>query len=740
MAGYHARRIRPREQAAGMERIGGPRAWTSRMIEPRGIDDPEQVGTFRVIGRLGAGGFGTVYVAESRERPDELVALKIMQSSLAGDRDFRDRFAKEIRAIERVYSPYVPRLEGYDVGNRALWLATGLVRGPSLDQVVRRSGPLPERTVWSLALGIARGLCDIHDAKLVHRDLKPGNVLLVADGPRIIDFGLAHLTEADHQTASGLPMCSPDYAPPEQRRSLRDARKPGDVFTLGGTLLFAATAHAPYGTGRDPLTAPPNLADLPDSLYDVVAQCLCKAEEARPGLDVLIAEFEHRAATTAGGNGLPIPSVLTAEVTNVIDAWQRELDEVSRAAGAVQTVAGPWDEPGGGPAWLPSPGARLTAPLTDAHAQTDAFPRNQYDGRITVPHPSPGRSRHAGGWGTERRWKVRLGDWVRAPVAVTRETAVAASLDGVVACFAARSGYVLGTANLGVPVRAAVLPPGATPTSWAYAGGADGVLYAIDLASGEYWSLLSANGAIEGPPVAAGDCVYILSADGCVYEVDARRPGEPALVFQLGSPALGALTVTNGTIVVASTEGCLYAVDPAERTVRWRRPTGGLVFGAPAAAAGWLYIAGTDGRLWSVSLDGSQHATLDLGVPVHAAAVHDRGRLYVGGSDGKVRAFDISGAYAGEPALLWTSREIDGEVSGIAAGGGMVVTTAGRTLTALDGASGQPRAWYTAETLITSAPVIANDLIYVASLDGTVSCLSIAALPPTGGSNSLLKS
>lgn len=524
MAGYHARRIRPREQAAGMERIGGPRAWTSRMIEPRGIDDPEQVGTFRVIGRLGAGGFGTVYVAESRERPDELVALKIMQSSLAGDRDFRDRFAKEIRAIERVYSPYVPRLEGYDVGNRALWLATGLVRGPSLDQVVRRSGPLPERTVWSLALGIARGLCDIHDAKLVHRDLKPGNVLLVADGPRIIDFGLAHLTEADHQTALGLPMCSPDYAPPEQRRSLRDARKPGDVFTLGGTLLFAATAHAPYGTGRDPLTAPPNLADLPDSLYDVVAQCLCKAEEARPGLDVLIAEFEHRAATTAGGNGLPIPSVLTAEVTNVIDAWQRELDEVSRTAGAVQTVAGPWDEPGGGPAWLPSPGARLTAPLTDAHAQTDAFPRNQYDGRITVPHPSPGRSRHAGGWGTERRWKVRLGDWVRAPVAVTRETAVAASLDGVVACFAARSGYVLGTANLGVPVRAAVLPPGATPTSWAYAGGADGVLYAIDLASGEYWSLLSANGAIEGPPVAAGDCVYILSADGCVYEVDARLP------------------------------------------------------------------------------------------------------------------------------------------------------------------------------------------------------------------------
>src|ERR1700689_4301566 len=208
------------------------------MIRPRLSSDPDRIGEFRVIGRLGAGGFGTVYVARRQDRPGELVAVKVMQSRLAGNPAFRSRFSKEILAIKRVSSRYVPHLESHGIQDEALWLATQLVHGPSLDQVVQHSGKLPERTVRRLGLGIALGLRDIHKAKAVHRDLKPGNVLLIADGPRIIDFGLAHLTDAEHQTAAGLPMFSPDYAPPEQRERLLDAVKPADVFTFGGTLLF----------------------------------------------------------------------------------------------------------------------------------------------------------------------------------------------------------------------------------------------------------------------------------------------------------------------------------------------------------------------------------------------------------------------------------------------------------------------------------------------------------------------
>jgi len=707
------------------------------MIEPRRRNDPEQVGNFRVIGRLGAGGFGKVYVAGGLGRAGELVAVKVMQSELAGDPAFRARFAREIRAIERVRSDFVPRLKGHGADDEALWLATELVPGPSLHQVVRRSGPLPERTVWCLALGIATALNDIHGAGLVHRDLKPGNVLLVPDRPRIIDFGLAHLTGADHQTASGLPMCSPEYAPPEQRRSLAEARNPPtDVFTLGGTLLFAATGHPPYGRGRDPATAPPNLADLPGSLYDVIAQCLCDAEDARPILADLVAYFQQRAGAAAGGDGLAFASVLTARITEEINAWQRDLDEVVRLAAAGRT-AGPRGD-ARGPGW-PAPGGGSTSPLTDAVALTEMFGRNRDGGRITMPEPALARSRPASGQGAEVQWRRGLGDWLRAPVAVVRDRVVAASLSGVVACFAARSGNLLGHANLGVPVRWPVLPPEATSTSWAYAGGADGVLYAIDLASGHHWALLYASSAIEGPPVTVADHIYALSADGCVWEIDARASSEPALLCHLGGPALGTLTVADGTIIAASAEGCVYAIDPADRTIRWRRPTGGLVFGAPGVGAGWLYLAGTDGRLWSVRIDGSQHATLDMGVPVHAAVVHDEGRLYVGGADGRVRAFNVSGGFAAEPALLWTSPEIGGEVSGIAAQGGTVVATAGRTLTVLDRASGNRRAWSSAGTSITAAPVIAENLIYTASLDGTVACLSVPPSPAAGSSNSLLK-
>jgi|ERR1035441_1892815 outer membrane protein assembly factor BamB len=695
------------------------------MITPRRKNDPDQFGAFRVIGRLGKGGFGNVYVAGRRGWTGELVAVKVMHSRLAGNADFRFRFAQEIQAIERVNSEYIPGLKGHDADDEAVWLATELVRGPSLQQVVERSGPLPEWTIWRLALGMARALCDIHGAGLVHRDLKPGNVLLVREGPRIIDFGLAHLTEADHQTASGLPLCSPAYAPPEQRRRLRDADKAADIFTLGGTLLFAATGHAPYGGEWDPLPAAPNLAGLPNALGDVISHCLYHDERARPSLAELVAYFAFQADTAAGHDEPAFASVLTAGITKVIGTWHRELDEVTRSAGAGPAGAGPWDEPG--PARLPTPGMRPTAPYPDAPARTVMFPRDRDDGRITLPEPAVGASQPFGGQRDDLRWKVQLGDWVRAPVTVTRDMAVAASLGGVVTCFDVRSGNVLGQANLGAPVRSAVLLPGGPHAGRAYAGADDGVVYQIDLASGRYRPLLYATGAIEGPPVAVGGRIYALSADGCVYEADAHTSGEAAVLCDLGVPALGTLTVADGTVIAASAEGCVYAIDTAERAVRWHLPTSGLIFGAPAAVAGWLYIAGTDGQLWSARIDDRRRRTmLDIGAPVHTAPVHDRGRLYVGGGDGKVRAFDISGTCAAKPALLWTRGVIGGEVSGIAALGGTVVAAAGRTLTALDGASGEPRASSSPGTLMTAAPVLNEDLVYVAGLDGTVSCLSMA--------------
>ena len=692
------------------------------MVELRARNDPDRIGRFSIIGRLGSGGFGTVYVAAERDRADELVAVKVMQPSVARDRAFRARFEKEIDAVHKVTSDYVPKLIDHGRDGDELWLATQLVRGPSLQDVVDLSGPLPEPTVRLLGLCIAVALRDIHGAGLAHRDLKPGNVLLVRDGPRIIDFGLAHLTDAGHQTASGMPMCSPGYAPPEQREHLWNAGPPADIFSFGGTLLFAAAGHSPYDPLHVPSSSPPDLRDLPDSLYDIVAECLRTEPGIRPGVKKLAESFERATGSSASAAHLAFPSALTDKMLNAIDAWQRNLDHVLRLGAAGPGASGSWAAAPDGAAPAPPHGMRSTAVLTDARVQTNIFDKDR--GTPTIPMPAPRAAPAAEGQGVRHEWTKSLPDWIRGPATATNDMAVVASLGGLVAGFAARNGNDVGKVSLGVPVRSPVLPPGTLGTGLAYASGTDGGVYAIDLRAGQHWPLLRADTGIVGSPIAAGNHLYALTADGCVWEIEPLGGRDPEPVCQLRVPAVGALTVADGLLVAATADGNVYVIPPNTGKSRWLLRTGGLVFGAPAVAAGWLYIAGTDGRLWSARLHGTERVVLDIGVPVHAAPVHHRGRLYVGGSDGKVRVLDVSGEAAGAPTELWTIPGLGGEVSGIAAHGETVVATAGRSLTVLDGTGRQRVAWSQA-ALISGAPAMTDDFIYVTSLNGAVTCLSL---------------
>jgi hypothetical protein len=693
------------------------------MVELRGRSDPGRIGRFSIIGVLGTGGFGRVYVAGQRDRAAELVAVKVMLSPLASDPRLRKRFEGEIAAVSDLTSEYVPRLKDYGLDSDVLWLATDLVRGPSLHQVVWFSKtPLTERTVRGLGLCLAAALRDIHAAKLVHRDFKPGNVLLARDGPRIIDFGLAHLTDAAHQTASGQALCSPDYAPPEQRRQLKDAVEPADVFTLGGTLLYAATGHPPFSARRPPSSSPPKLSGVPDALYDVIAKCLHNDQELRPTVAELVARFEDLTGISAAEARLAFASALTDEMVNVMDAWQRELEDVLRRAAPGPGTAGIQAAAGSAAQW-PALGMQPTMVPTDAQAPTGVLPGNRDRPSLTVPMPAP-RPAPAREQRARPGWSQSLGDWIRAPAAATNDQVVAASLGGLVAVFAAGSGNDLGKVNLGVPVRSAVLPPWSLDTGLAYASGADGVVYAIDLAAGAHWPLFRPVAGTVGPPVAVGDYLYALTADGRVWEINPVDARDADLVCELHVPALGLFAAGDGKLVAATAAGTVYLVRPDSGRVR-PLPVRGLVFGAPAAAAGWLYTACADGRLWSTRLDetrdgGARHMVLDIGVPVHAAPVHDRGRLYVGASDGKVRVFSVAGDAAGMPKLLWTSQQLRGEVSGIAVRDGTVMVAAGRSLSVLDGAGHHPIPW-SARGLISGAPALTDDFICVTSLDGTVS-------------------
>ncbi|HWM38075.1 MAG TPA: serine/threonine-protein kinase, partial [Streptomyces sp.] len=218
-------------------------------MERLSADDPRSIGGFRLLGRLGEGGMGRVYLARSTR--GRTVAVKVVKNELARQPDFRRRFAQEIVAARRVGAAWTAPVLDADTEAETPWVATGYIAGPSLAEVVdEQYGPLPPESVTALASGLVRALRDIHNAGLVHRDLKPSNILITIDGPRVIDFGIARALDAvpeSTMTHTGVVMGSPSYMSPEQVRGERIGAA-GDVFSMGEVLTYAATGSPPFGS------------------------------------------------------------------------------------------------------------------------------------------------------------------------------------------------------------------------------------------------------------------------------------------------------------------------------------------------------------------------------------------------------------------------------------------------------------------------------------------------------------
>jgi len=248
--------------------------------------DPERIGPYAVMGRLGAGAMGQVYLG--RSTAGRLVAVKTVRVELAEEPGFRTRFAREVAAARRVSGVFTAAVVEADPEADLPWLATAYVPAPSLSTLVRRCGPLPVPAVRWLAAGCAEALQSIHAAGLLHRDVKPSNVLVAPDGPRVIDFGVARAAERVQLTVTHGAAGTPAYMAPEQARDTAQASPASDVFSLGATLVFASTGHAPYQgeTVMDVLvrlaTEPPDLSGVPDELAALVAACLRRVPRDRP--------------------------------------------------------------------------------------------------------------------------------------------------------------------------------------------------------------------------------------------------------------------------------------------------------------------------------------------------------------------------------------------------------------------------------------------------------------------------
>ncbi|MFI8166576.1 protein kinase [Streptomyces sp. NPDC085931] len=349
-------------------------------METLGPGDPQHIGAYRLLARLGAGGMGQVYLARSER--GRTVAVKLVREELAAQEEFRERFRQEVRAARQVGGYWTAPVLDADTEAAVPWVATGYVAGPSLQQVVGHDhGALPERTVRILAAGLAHALQDIHAAGIVHRDLKPSNVLVTIDGPRVIDFGIARALETVTDgglTRTGALVGSPGFMAPEQVRG--DRITPAcDVFCLGSVLAYAATGKLPFGTANSGVHAlmfriaqeEPDLSGVPEGIADLVRDCLRKDPAARPSLDRVL-ERTGADDTVADGRALDpwLPSALVAQLgrhaVRLLDA----------------------ENPEGGPAPGPGPGSPAGA---DAPAGSGERPEPAAPGhRPPTPPARPG--------------------------------------------------------------------------------------------------------------------------------------------------------------------------------------------------------------------------------------------------------------------------------------------------------------------------------------------------------------
>ncbi|MDX3645817.1 serine/threonine-protein kinase [Streptomyces sp. MB09-02B] len=293
-------------------------------MEKLGPGDPQRIGAYRLLARLGAGGMGNVYLARSER--GRTVAVKLVRQELAEQEEFRARFRQEVRAARQVGGYWTAPVLDADTEAGIPWVATGYVAGPSLQAVVGRDhGALPERSVRILAAGLAHALEDIHAAGLIHRDLKPSNVLVTIDGPRVIDFGIARALETVTDgglTRTGALVGSPGFMAPEQVRGGR-ITPACDVFCLGSVLSYAATGTLPFGAANSGVHAlmyriaqeEPDLEGLPQGLYDIVRDCLRKDPAARPTLAQILQRTGAEDTVFAGRSRDPwLPSALVAQL------------------------------------------------------------------------------------------------------------------------------------------------------------------------------------------------------------------------------------------------------------------------------------------------------------------------------------------------------------------------------------------------------------------------------------------
>jgi outer membrane protein assembly factor BamB len=568
-----------------------------------------------MLARLGSGGMGTVYLG--RSAGGRTVAVKVVHAALAGDPDFRTRFAREVAAARAVSGAFTAPVIDADPGGPMPWLVTAYLPGYSLQRVVEASGPLPPWSVATLGAGLAEALVGIHRAGVVHRDLKPSNVLLTPDGPRVIDFGVARAAEVSAVTRTGATVGSPGYLSPEQATGA-ESGPAGDVFSLGAVLTYAATGHGPFGFGavHDLLYRvvhqPPWLDGIADpQLGTLVAACLDKDPARRPSAGEVLERLAALAPAPPYGVGW-LPPAVAAEITKPIPLPSAPRPGLGRRALIVGAagVAGAGLLAGGvallvDRATRPPEGTWTFKPksgeVTGGPAASGGllFATDDFDDKgLVALDPKTGK----------QRWRA-VG--VHAPTAAEPLHVIAGGR--VVYACGLNSFVGIDQANGSSlwTVQADLITMDPAPViggGLLFCGGthSEEGLVAYDAVTGQRRWGFNTGESVQANPVAAGTTVYVATSRGTVFAIEiatgrVRWRQTLATPGQILPPQVESAPVVAGGILYVVAEGnLLFALDAATGAQKWKMAVAKGSGGGPSAvsvAGDLVYLADARGGL-----------------------------------------------------------------------------------------------------------------------------------------------
>ncbi|MFJ5939160.1 PQQ-binding-like beta-propeller repeat protein [Streptomyces sp. NPDC093071] len=669
--------------------------------------DPRRIGPFEVLGRLGAGGMGLVYLARSAS--GRRVAIKTVRTELAEDQLFRVRFTREVEAARAVSGFYTAAVVDADPRAAVPWLATAYVPAPSLEEIVNECGPLPAQAVRWLAAGVAEALQSIHGAGLVHRDLKPSNVLVVEDGPRVIDFGIASGVSNTRLTMTNVAVGTPAYMSPEQARDSRSVTGASDIFSLGSMLVFAATGHAPYH-GANPvetvfmlLREGPDLEGLPEELRPLIESCMQMDVTRRPSPADLQAQLAPHLFGPGSDDSGTASAWLPLSATAMIE--RRRGGGRTPAAPPVPAVPpppppsdppGPFPDPYG-PERGPGGGGRRPEPVGGRHAgpaESAGGPVRLGGGAVPIgPGPRVADTRAALAVGRGADAGPATG-WIRPPGGGPH---------------GAEPGPPPGSRPLNVPAQGGTgpNPPPPEPGHW------------------RPWRFRMSND-VWGTPVVDGDLLYVTS-----FEVHALDTGSGRRQFKTRDVAWS-MAVAGGRIH-ASDGPTLYALDASDGGERWRLHTDAWVYALQVDRG--TVVTGTRGggvqgreasngaMLWEVTGAQTDFETPEAGPALHGDTV------YVW-RDARLQALDARTGAERWSYPIGDAASCGGVPVRVApAEDGYVYVSAGTRVLSIDIAAGHVRWHFEAPAVFLSPPAFApgpavtGGGVYLADHLGTVYAL-----------------